>query len=447
MVQYLCSLPKSIKKERLVARKIFELEILPIRDDWAKWVKELTSLWITCAFIVLVMIFAFLLFRLDAVPSDDATTAVPTTTTTKKAPTVTGATTKLTTPTTTDVLVAESTTETPVAVRCNVTHCERDCCTIELLACRVVCRGCPDQKAASTHLGYLQRVTVKMKSPSIIAKNNVPFCHHQLCKEWDLEFEGCRFNKHTLGPGWLTIDQPIASLRFLFKSHLLERIEKNAFHAEIFEATESLDLDNVLIKKINSDTFDGLSSLRSLRVSSTILAEVTKDAFVRSVNLTRLTIKGGWKLKTTKITAGKKYSQVEEISYAGTQYIAKIEKESFKSVPNLRAINFARTNLKSIESGAFKGAADQLLQVNLSGNALTTLPSGLLNDIAKRRGAVIDLTENPWQCNCGLVELQRLLSDKSTRGAFVDIDNIRCIKLVFPKWVYGSSVVSSRVCG
>lgn len=442
MVQYLCSLPKSTKKERLVARKIFELEIIPIRDDWARWVKELTSLWITCAFIVLVMIFAFLLFRLDPVHSDDVTTVASTM---KPATTVPLTTTKITTPTTIkEVLIPESTTDVPVAVHCNATHCVRDCCTMERLTCRVVCQGCPDQGAASTHLGYLQRVTVKIKAP-LISINNF-FFRHQDCKQWDLEFDGCRFNRNTVGPSWLAIDQPIASLRFHFKSHLLERIEKNAFQAEIFQATESLDFDNVLIKKINSDTFEGLPSLRNLRVASTILTEVTKDAFVHSVNLTRLAIKGGWKLKTTKITAGKQYSKVEEINYTGTQYIAKIEKKSFESVPKLRAINFARTNLKTIESGAFKGA-DELLQVNVSGNSLTTLPSGVLNDIAKRRGAIIDLTENPWLCNCALVELQRLLSDESTRGAFVDIDNIRCIKLVFPKWVYGSSVVSSRICG
>lgn len=192
--------------------------------------------------------------------------------------------------------------------------------------------------------------------------------------------------------------------------------------------------------------FKGLKNLRKFKITSAFLQNVDKDAFSELPNLNKLDIRGGWNLKVKNlINGGITYPNLEHLNLSGTLYIDLIPKGGLYSMPNLKSITWAETDLRTIESNAFNGA-DKLLEIDLSDNGLTRLPFGIFSKIARRPGARINLSNNPWICSCDLVELQQLLTDKETKDAFVDVETVQCIKQIYPNRVYGATVKSAELC-
>lgn len=435
----------------MVAQKIFELKVVPLREDMTKCVRELTTLWITCAFIVLVLIFTCLLFQLESrSPEDPSTTFIPPNTSTTKRPPPTTVATEIPSSSSTETAASSSSTESPVPSECNYTHCARDCCSLELMTSKVVCQSCVDEVAASEALNHLKKTCVseasfKLKCESFWSIDCSSSFLPQLCTKWDLEFEQSKFTSNSLAPNWLNISTQVSALRFHFKSSLIENIQPGAFTSKIFAETESLDLSNVLLSKLESDNFGGLTSLRTLKIRSTILTTIAKDAFSKILNLMHLEIRGGWNLSTKLSTSnGVTYPNLEYIDFTETDYIATILKDSFTSVPKLKHLNVSGTGLRSIESGAFNGL-NHLVEIDLSRNSISTVNGEIFLDIVQRAGAQIDLSVNPWQCTCFLKELKRLMAEQDTATAFVNKDSSRCVKVLFPLIVYGSSIISTRL--
>lgn len=204
----------------------------------------------------------------------------------------------------------------------------------------------------------------------------------------------CTFEDNTIAKDWLNL--PSTRVVNLYIRGQAEKIEEGAFDSCVFNQTQSINFDNLLISRLTSGVFKGLSSIKTLQIgNSTKLKEIANYTFSR--------------------------------------------------LTQLKSLNLANSNIQKIDTGAFTGA-NNLVEINLSGNKLTTLSSGVVTAIAKRSKAVIDLTRNPWQCDCSLLELQSLLTNKNLRGSFTNRKNIRCAIQWKPYRVYGASVMWARLC-
>lgn len=433
--------------------------MVPFKYNWSYWFKEFAkSLWIACGLMLLVLIICLVCYRLeyfdlsttDSVPSNPSSTTLKPLTvqttrnplnttiyplgTTSEDPLITSSpkythsrATRTPTPTPYPESSSkeEETSVTPEYISyCNSTSCRIGCCEMDRNSCNIYCHECVNTE--TTTLQFFSQVS-----------------RFTNCKNLHLEFECCKFKDNTLQMRWLKLSQKnVISCKFHFKARSIEHIALGAFNTATFEKTESLEMSNVIIAQLNGDMFEGLSKIKNLKLSSTHLQKITTDAFAKMQKLKQLEILGGSNIMMKNVTKGAIYSNLESLTLQGVDFIPK---ESFTSCPKLKILNLSQSSLRQIEPGAFSGA-NKLLQLDLSGNVLGHLHSGTVDDIAKKANAKINLTRNPWQCDCSLLPMQQLMKAKSTMNKFLDVDNVRCIKSTIPIWTYGSTVASVKLC-
>ncbi|KAG8432635.1 hypothetical protein GDO86_017036 [Hymenochirus boettgeri] len=85
--------------------------------------------------------------------------------------------------------------------------------------------------------------------------------------------------------------------------------------------------------------------------------------------------------------------------------IHQVPNNAFKDLNHLQELDLSRNSIKTIELAAFKGVAEGLRLLDLSGNRIHSIPKEAL---AKLR-AKIRLSNNPWHCDCSLQEVLREL--------------------------------------
>lgn len=162
------------------------MQVLPMRQHWIRWLREfLRSLWMACGFLLLVMIFIYVIYRMEESRDDyytKATTESPRTTTTVKPTTISTNGSSPTTPTKATPSVISTprpevnttpstmTTSRVIPINCNQTHCALDCCALECDECKVFCEECHAGERLSTTLRGLTgaSVCVEVSELSII---------------------------------------------------------------------------------------------------------------------------------------------------------------------------------------------------------------------------------------------------------------------------------------
>ena len=87
--------------------------------------------------------------------------------------------------------------------------------------------------------------------------------------------------------------------------------------------------------------------------------------------------------------------------------LSKITKYTFAGLSNLKTLYLYGNNISSIEQGALDWF-DQPEQYWLSGNQLRYLPQSFTQSLTKPSLTFVDLTFNPWFCDCHLRWLKEL---------------------------------------
>ncbi|XP_053546946.1 leucine-rich repeat-containing protein 3 [Bombina bombina] len=111
--------------------------------------------------------------------------------------------------------------------------------------------------------------------------------------------------------------------------------------------------------------------------------------------------------------------------------IHQVPNNAFKDLSYLQELDLSRNSIEKIEQAAFKGVAEGLRLLDLSGNQIHSIPKEAL---AKLR-AKIRLSNNPWHCDCSLQEVLRELKlDPDT------VNDISCQTSVQDEYV-GKSLI------
>ncbi|NWU93074.1 LRC3B protein, partial [Upupa epops] len=80
-----------------------------------------------------------------------------------------------------------------------------------------------------------------------------------------------------------------------------------------------------------------------------------------------------------------------------------LPRDAFRDLPFLLELDLSHNSISGIESGAFGGLTERLRSLDLSSNQLVSLSTDTFIPLK----AKLNLSDNPWRCDCGLQELIR----------------------------------------
>lgn len=86
--------------------------------------------------------------------------------------------------------------------------------------------------------------------------------------------------------------------------------------------------------------------------------------------------------------------------------IHQVPNNAFKDLTYLQELDLSKNSIEKIELSAFKGVADGLRLLDLSGNQIHTIPKEALVNLKGK----IRLSNNPLHCDCSLQEMLRELN-------------------------------------
>ncbi|XP_061231288.1 leucine-rich repeat-containing protein 3C [Neopsephotus bourkii] len=91
--------------------------------------------------------------------------------------------------------------------------------------------------------------------------------------------------------------------------------------------------------------------------------------------------------------------------YLDSNRIPFLPRDAFRDLPLLLELDLSHNAITSIESGAFLGLAEHLRSLDLSSNNLVSVSKDTFSNLK----AKVNLSNNPWLCDCRLQELIRTL--------------------------------------
>lgn len=189
-----------------------------------------------------------------------------------------------------------------------------------------------------------------------------------------------------------------------------------------------LRLNHNEIKELNEDSFSSLHNLDALDLEDNILSELPENLFMFNEKLRDLklsmnrfyvvpnpALKGAKVLSILDLSSNRfkefnyqdfeSLTQVTKLRLSRITTLERINEHSFQDLVNLRLL-YIEYNRKltfihpyAFHSNNTEGPICEITEISLKGNSLTTLSKDTLNwnDISD-----IDLSENPWKCDCHL---------------------------------------------
>lgn len=200
-------------------------------------------------------------------------------------------------------------------------------------------------------------------------------------------------------------------------NNLLTTLPPNLFNTAFNLA--SLILPENRLQTVNPSWFCKLQSLEWLDLSSNMLTSLPSNTFNNLTNLLILDLSSN-KLKYLPANLFSKLPNLERLNLGNNQ-LTTFAPGTFNHVFNLKYLFLNSNKIVKIPKGLFNNLP-QLDTFDLSDNKLTSLPPRILDNL-QQIGAKweqgLDISENPWMCNCDLKYLWQWLTVNFQKVYFV----------------------------
>lgn len=153
--------------------------------------------------------------------------------------------------------------------------------------------------------------------------------------------------------------------------------------------------------------FQDLQHLDFLDLSNNQLNDVPHSCFSKLENLTTLQLSQN-SLRTLSPQMLDGLPKLEKLDLEGNQ-LQSIDNNTFQAVSHLKFIFLQNNSLTNLPAGTFK-PLDQLEFLDVSSNQLTTWDPQFSSKVTTLN---LDLSRNPWACNCHLLPLLKKLKHPS----------------------------------
>ena len=174
------------------------------------------------------------------------------------------------------------------------------------------------------------------------------------------------------------------------------------------DALAKLDLHGNKISILRNYSFRGVERLTEINLARNGMVTIEPSAFDGLPNLITLFLDGN-QLSHISPDVFKGLSSSTELSSLDLSgnLITALHSGTFSSMKSLNFLELSNNKISFVHDEAF--ALSNLTQLSLKGNSLRSLPSRIWAAEFQHLSS-IDLSDNPWQCSCGMSEILTLLN-------------------------------------
>lgn len=219
------------------------------------------------------------------------------------------------------------------------------------------------------------------------------------------------FPNRTVNKNWYIGGKGLYIFSMHFKRADFVTIETDAFSSPSLQRVTELAFEEQhLLQFANGWARD--MTLNALKFTNCIFIDYEHNFFGRNfiskVVMSNLTIK---RKKIVDLFGIGNRNDLFIIRIENSRVLRHINAYDFSATFSVRYLFLPHCGIESITTNAFNYMID-LIEIDLSGNRLKTLPAGIFNVLLEKRYFVaVNLSHNHWECQCNLVRVQTALQE------------------------------------
>lgn len=217
---------------------------------------------------------------------------------------------------------------------------------------------------------------------------------------------------------WLNISFPNLQ-RLRLQNIPISEIEEYAFSMELFSKLTYLELLNVPLKTLKTATFKGLIRLEELILTGLSLVTIEKRVLAPMSKLKTFEIDdcGEEKIGLENLFGTCRLQNLYKVSIHNCNLKDTINMKTFRRLQNVKILSLSSNQIEQIGQKSLN--FDNKPKIELQSNNLTSIPIDLIRSY---KDVFINLTENPWKCDCQMESIRSYMQNQTN----INLDQIIC---------------------
>lgn len=219
-----------------------------------------------------------------------------------------------------------------------------------------------------------------------------------------IRFERIFTNGGIIHNGWFYMKNVyLKSLRLVDSD--ISKIADNAFVGKGFVRLKFLQLMNMPIKSLRRGAFNGLKALKKLYLRRLRLINLSDNVLELMPNLEWFIIDDSGKFALGALFGRSVLHNLREITILNCNIDGTITENTFTAIGNVMILNLISNRIDTIGPKSFGSILPNLNKLHLGLNHLKSIPEDLFET---KNNLLVDLTSNPWHCDCKMEHFRRI---------------------------------------